>query len=470
MGGMKIPSIVLAAVMVALAVPCAAGEGPASAPAAVDENWGPAEAGVSVSAVAEGKWALGGPWRLRLAIRNTGSAPVDLPDKDGLVVFLMLAQGRTGHFTEKLLPARNLPDWPDKLAAGQVVQLGSVDAAGLEVAPYDSDLKLHEGYPARFVDDKPTAVKPAGKAGAVLKPGSLKVRPIAWLPRGAERPLSLKGPTLSMELGLDDFAALPPERQKQVLADLAAKLRQDAFAAQAAHGEAVKIGAPAVETVKAVATDAKAPDFARMWATTALADIGGKDAAAAVTAALADRDSGVRYVAAYHGVKLKDEAFEKALLARAAAGEDAMLTAWAIMGFLRFRGQAPPELLAAGVESDQWKARAAVAEVFSRTRPTKAQLPILRKLARDENAQIRVTAAKALASSGDASFETIDALMAALDAPGDDARHAAATALAKLTGKPWSYDRSAPAEEQKKALDQWRLWWKGNKAAYHKGD
>jgi HEAT repeat protein len=137
-----------------------------------------------------------------------------------------------------------------------------------------------------------------------------------------------------------------------------------------------------------------------------------------------------------------------------------MLTAWAIMGYLKFRKSVPPALLAAGVNSPQWKARAAVVETIAGGKPDKSHLPILRKLLRDDNAMIRRRAARAIGYIGGKSPETIGALIEALGLKGDSARAAVAAALCTLTDKKWAYRIKATAEEKSEIIQKWQQWWK----------
>jgi len=438
--------------------------GPASRPA--ERPWGPAKAGVSISVAAAGVWKLGGPMVVDFAIRNTGKVPATMPPKEDLFGFLLIAQGRTGWFSERIRHARGMTDWPGRLAGGKTVPLPAEDVAGLDAFVYQRGMRFHEGYPTAFAGGRPGPATRAGTFGQVLKPGKVKVRYIAYLLRGAEGPLQLVGPTLEMNLGLENFADLPEPMRREILAEIGERLRKDAFSAMAAHRDAVQIGRAAAGTVLAVVADRSAPAFARMWAATALADIGGPEAAKALIDCLTDPQEGVRHVAAYHGVKLRDKAFEAALNKRAAGGEDAMLTAWAIMGYLRFRKAVPAALMAAGVESKQWKARAAVAETIARGNPNRSHLPLLRKLVVDENAMIRLSAARAIGYVADGSRATVEALMAALKMEGEDARHAVAGALCRATGKTWVYSTKASKKERDEVLGRWRQWWKENRAAY----
>ena len=435
-------------------------------PRPAQRRWGQPKAGLSVSVAQAGPWRLNGPMRAEFAIRNTGRVPATAPPGREFFGFLVIAQGKTAWYSPRIRHAETLADWPDQLAEGTAIALPTVDVARLEAFVYKRTMRFHEGYPAEFVGGKPVKPKPAGTFANLLKPGSVKVRYIAHLPRGSEGALRLIGPTLRINLGLENFADLPEPMRRKVLADVETRLRRDAFSAMSAHHNAVQIGRAAVATVRGVATDPKAPGFARMWAATALADIGGTESARVLVDCLADRAEGVRHVAAYHGVKLRDKAFDAALTARATSGDDPALTAWAIMGHLRFRKAVPPALMSAGVESKQWKARAAVAETIASGNPNRSHLPLLRKLVVDPNHMIRQSAAKAIGYVRDDSRATIDALMAALEMDGENARHFVAGALCRIARKKWVYSTKASKEDREDVLQRWRQWWKENRDTY----
>ncbi|KKK50335.1 hypothetical protein LCGC14_3126060, partial [marine sediment metagenome] len=75
------------------------------------------------------------------------------------------------------------------------------------------------------------------------------------------------------------------------------------------------------------------------------------------------------------------------------------------------------------------------------------------------------TAARAIASVGDSSYQTLKALTTALEMPGDSSRHIVAGALSRVTGKKWFYSTSAGKAEKDQVLDRWRKWWAANRDA-----
>ena len=457
-------SLATLAVLAAFSAPGQTASQPASAPA--EKQFGSAVAGVSASILPTEKWTVGGKLAVDLAIRNTGSAAVALPPREQAFFYLLLAQGKTAHYTEKL-PIPDAANWPEKLAPDQTLELGVTEITAREAFLYLPGLKLVGGYPAAAAG----AAQPAGKAGTVaevLKSGPVKIKGVLHLHRPQERELTLEARSVAREIAAGDFAGLSPEAQQKVLNDLAERFRRDAASAMSAHAEAVRIGKPALATLLAVVRDERAPAPARMWAATALADIGDAGVSAPFIEWLTDPMPQLRNVVAYHGVKLKDAAFDAALDKRAIAGDDPELTTWAIMGYLRWRGQVPPGLLAAGPENKDWRVRAAVAETISRSRPERAQLPVLLRLLKDDQEKIRASAARSIQFVGDRSAGTIDALVAALPAEGESARQAVAAALSTLTRHPLPYTAEDPPQARQETIERWQQWWHENRGKWAK--
>ncbi len=441
-----------------------AGEPPATAPAA--RAWSEPKAGVSISAAPVGDWRLDGPMKLSFAIRNCGAMAVTLPPAEDFFGYVLIGQRRRAYYTEKIPHGRGLASWPRRLESQQVVELPTVDAGKLKACLHKRGLLLRKGYPVEIVGGKPVARAAAGKVAELLKIGPVKIRYMAYLDRERGGALRLEGKAVRIVVGLSSFAALNEQTKQRLLGDLAERMRKDAWSAKAAHADAVRFGRPAVGALLKIAGDAQAPSFTRMWAVTALADIGGPDAVDFLIQCLRHKDTAVRHVAAYHGLKLDSAKFDAAAKTRALAGYWPMLTAWTLLGYVQFRGRAPPELVAAGVDSKQERVRAAVARVFTRIRPVPAQMPFLHRLARDPVEKIRYAAVMSLGASGDASAETVEAMIACLVLPGETARHAAAGNLSKLVGKDWRYPVGADEEDKQAVVRRWREWWASAKDTY----
>ncbi len=436
---------------------------PTTTTAPARRQWGRSKAGLAVSAASADEWSLTRTMKLNLAVRNTGIVPGSLGGKEQLFAYLLIAQKSNVYYTEKIKPAGGIAKWTGKLDPAKTLQMPTFDIAGLKVFSYMRGLKVKDGYPVQIVGGEVRSRLAAGKVADVLRPGPVKVKCVMYLDREAEGTLLLEGKMIKVSLGVGDFSRLPEQRRKRLLADLSARMKKDAFSAKAACMDAVRMGVPAISTLAKVVHDARAKDFARMWAATALAGIGGKDAADVLIECLTDKTAGVRYVAAYHGLRAKNARFDKALNERAIGGKDPMLTAWAIMGYLKFRKSVPPALLIAGVNSPQPKARAAVVETIAGGKPDRSHLPILRKLLGDDNAMIRRRAARAIGYIGDKSPETIGALIEALGLKGDNAAEAVAATLCTLMKKKWAYRAAATPKEKSEIIQKWRQWWEQNK-------
>jgi len=435
--------------------------------APAERVWGKSQAGLSVSILADGDWRLDGRMAIAPAVRNRGSIAAPLPAANAFFGYLVIRQGGLTYYTEKIHYASDWRDWPRSLPAGGMLTLGEKDVATLKLFASKRGLPLKDGYPSEQVDGKPVARKPVGTLAEILRPGTVRCLQITYLPRGDERPLLLKSNVVAPVVSVKDFASLPEKVRTEILGDLARRFRRDAFSAQGAHAGAVEIGKPAVTMLATIARDKSAGGPARMWAGTALADIGGDRAAEVLIECLGASDGGVRHVAAYHGLKLRNAKFDQALNARAVRGDQPGLTAWALLGYCRFRkGAAPAELVAAAVDSRNDRVRMAVAEVFSRTPPVASQLPLLRKLAVDAQPQVRHSAASSLSKSGDRSRATMEALLRCLQMPGDRPRAAAANALARIAKKNIPYPASGTDEEKDAAVARWKKWWDASKGNY----
>ncbi len=443
----------------------AGGTAPTTTSAPAPRAWGRSSAGLKASVSTVGEWVFQGPLRADFALRNAGQAPATLADGKKLFGWLLISQRGNTYYTERIFHVAGRK--PPPLAAGKDMPLPPVDIGRLDAFSYSSGLKLLGGYPAHLVAGKPQPRAPAGKVSDLLRPGPASVKYMVYLDRGREGPLMVVSAVVKPAVQVGDFSRLPADAKGALLAELAERMRRDAWSAKQACSDAARIGAPAVETLSALATDPKAKEFARMWAATALARIGGPRAEQALIDLLGDPRASVRHVVAYHGIVAGGKKLEAAILARATGGSDPMVTAWSIMGYLKSRRTVPGKLLAAGIESPQWKARAAVVETIVGGNPNRTHLPILRRLVRDPHPPIRHKAADGLRYVGDKSYETIDALIAAAAMDGDGPARAVVGALCVLTGKEWAYP-DAPAEAGAKVVRRWQDWWAAEKATYRK--
>ena len=438
--------------------------GPSTAP----REWGEPNAGLSASAAPVGEWVFPSPLKLDFALRNTGKVRAALPGPKHLFGYLLVGQGSSAYYTEKIFHAAGTKLLAAGLASGRELRLPTVDVGKLNAYSYMRHLELVDGYPAHMVDGKPQPQVAAGKLGEVLRPGPVKVRYVVYLDRGREGPLRLVGGVLKLPLTLGDFRRLSAELQRQVLDDLSKRMRRDAWGASLACADAIRIGTPAVPAVAKLARDGTARDFTKVWAATALCGIGGAEVEETLIELLANTTPTMRHVVAYHGLRARSKKVEGAIMTRALSGKDPMVTAWAIMGYLKFRKAVPEALLAAGLKSEEWKVRAAVVETVTRGNPDRSHLPILRRLVQDEHPPIRRKAAEGIRYVADRSHETVEALVSALPKKGEAAREAVAAALCALTGNKWPYLPAAGTEKKQEVVKKWQQWWEQTKQAHRK--
>ena len=235
-------------------------------------------------------------------------------------------------------------------------------------------------------------------------------------------------------VGPPDFKALSPEARQAFIADLMKQFDRDAWSGQQAHNTAVRLGAEVLPAVLAAAFEKDRPEPARLWLATTLADIRDPRSAEALIKLLDDPLEGVRSVVAFHGPKQESADLDKAIIAKVRGGGQPGLAAWAILGFLVHRGSAPEEVLKAGLESDDPRARAAVAEALAR-HASDENVARLIALLGDKDERVRGAAAAVLGNSGIKTPAVLGGLVKALDLEGESARQRIAAALSTLTGR-----------------------------------
>ena len=134
------------------------------------------------------------------------------------------------------------------------------------------------------------------------------------------------------------------------------------------------------------------------------------------------------------------------------------MTALALLGFMVFRGSTPEELLRIGLDSEDGRARAAVAHAL-RGRASASNVARLLALLNDTDQRVRSTAARTLAAMNVRSNRVIGGLLAALDLPGELARARICAALGELTDKNLPYDPEADEPARRATLLAWKTWW-----------
>jgi hypothetical protein len=435
MGAMSAPLTALLAAVTVLLAGAAWAEDPSAAPPAAqakaEPEWGPPAGGLAVLLALDGDAAAGGRIAFRVSIKTAAGQPVSLGPAKDACGWVLVAQNFGG-----------------AKKAFYTQRIGMADAGRELLLAYVS------GKPG---DSLP---KPAGKLSDLVLPGRAAAKFTLCIPSPGAKPLLATSNALEILVGPPDLASMKPEARDAFVADLLKQFDRNAWTGQQAHDTAVRLGKDVLPPLLAAAFETSRPAPARLWLATTLADIRDERAADALIKLLDDSMDGVRYVVAYHGPKQQSPRLDNAIVDRAAASKESGLAAWALLGFMVHRSTVPEELLAAGLESDDPRARAAVAEMLAR-HASEFNLSRLAGLLADKNERVRSTAAAMLGQSKNKSPAVLAALVKALDLPGDAARAKICAALSELTGRPALYDPKAGAAAREKTLADWREWLAG---------
>ena len=468
------PASLAGAVILSLAAAAAgAGEGAADKP---DLSWGPARSGRQIAVRAPEKVPVGGKLVLELSLRNLGRAAGPLGAEDRVFGWLSIVvrgdRGPVGLLSQKVYPARGAKEPPAALARGRVLHLGPIDLSNSKAYPSRMAKQVLKSYVTGAGEEELKALDK--RLADLLTPGTAVAQFTLLLPReDGRRPLALKSRRIKFEVipappptrpakkdpePKIDLSKLPEARRKDLLAELIARFDRSAAAGQAASRLAARYGAGAVAAMIEAVGDSKRPAHSRMWLTAALADIPDPRAAKALIGLLAGPGPEA-HVAAYHGPKQRDAGLDGAIVAAAGRGGDHRLTALAILGFLVFRGQAPPKLLAKGLDSPDPRARAAVARAIGESASDRNVAGAV-KLLRDKDVRVRAAAARTLGLMKRPLPAIFEALVRALDLPGESARPAICNALTALSGeKIPPYDPAADPKARDGIRRAWKTWW-----------
>jgi len=356
------------------------------------QAWGKADGELQIALAVASEVTAGRAFEVRLSIKTADVDSVTLPALDTVFAWLFFAQGsddgKKGYFTEKLTLEVSA-EWPRQLPPEKPFEFKPKDLAEATVYPYHKGQKMVRGYP--ILDGPDGKVEPAGKLSGVLTAGKASLRMMFCIPRGNDRPLLLTSNTVQLQVLSPDAAQFSP-----AVAALLKDFDRDPFGGKAAHASAVKLGAAIVpELVRAVKVQ-KRPDYARLWIATAIADIVSENSVAALTELLDDPLPTVRAVVGYHGPKQKSEKLDKLIVGKAAASRDGNLIAYALLGFLVYRNSVPAELLKAGLDSDDPRARSTAISAIGNS-ANDFNIQRLRELAADKDERVRATAKKVLA-------------------------------------------------------------------------
>lgn len=442
------------------------GAGAAEAPAATPQpqeaplEWGPPSGGLAAALALEGEAAVGGRFAFRLALRSAAGDTVTLPPAKDAFGWIVIAQNfgdsKTAFYSEKIPMTAAGDTWPANLTGEAAVRLKAFDLSATKVYPSSAARQLLMAY-LTGKDDAGLG-PPAGLLNEAPAAGRAMAKFTLCLPTGGAKPaLVITGP-LALTIGPPTLAAMKPEDREAFLADLLKQFDRNPWAGQQAHDTAVRLGPAVVPTILKAAFETGRPGHARLWLATTLADIRDGRCVDALVKLLDDPMDGVRYVVAYHGPKQQDATLDKAVVEKVRTAETPALAAWALLGFMVHRSTVPEEVLKAGLESDDPRARTTVAEALAQ-HASEFNVVRLVGLLGDANERVRGVAAKMLGQSGNRSPAVTAALVKALDLPGETARQRVCQALSQLAGKDLPYDPKADPTARAATLAAWKAWW-----------
>jgi len=395
--------MVLIAISLA-ALPAAAEGEPATQP---ERDWGEATKGLQVSLAFDGVLAVGGEFRVDARLRNAGQVAVALPDNAAgegepfgwLFVVQQVGGEKKAFYTDKLPLARGLEDWPDELPGGVGLRLVADTVSARIARPYRPGLKVVDGYPVAPTPGKPRPDVQHKRLRDALTPGPALCRLMLYLPRPDAGDLMLTSNTVRLSVAPPDFTRLDPREREAFVAELLAQFDRSAWGGKAAHATAVGIGKPVLPDLIKAVEDRSRTRHSRMWLATAVAGIRDERAAAALERLLADSLPGVRHVVAYHGPKQRSAALDAAILRRARESAGPRFAAYALLGSMVHRADAPAELLAVALDSNDPKVQAAVRSAL-RHYASDTVVARLSRLAAGEDAHLAGAARKVLAAMG----------------------------------------------------------------------
>ncbi len=433
-------------------------------PEAESPGWGPPSGGLSISLSLDGDVSSGGNLKVSVSLKSAAGNPVALPPAKDVFGWLLVAQSTPGskkaYYSEKISFAGAGKDWPAEIGGDKMVTYKSIDLSKSAAYASEDAKRLLTAYVSQAGEGLP---KPAGKMSAVLMPGRAMAKFTLCIPATGAAPTLVTSAAAEILVGPPDFKSLSPEARQAFIVDLLKQYDRDAWSGQQAHDTAVRLGKDVLDAIIPPALQTRRPSHARLWLATTLADIADERAVNALIKLLDDPMGGVRYVAAYHGVKQRDARLDKAIIDKVQSSKDAGLATWALQGFMVFRGSAPDELVKATLESDDPKARVIAAEMLAK-HAGDTNVGRLAALLADKDERVRSTAATMLAKYKSRTPAVIAGLVKALDKPGENARLRVCAALSELTGRSGPYDPAADQAARDKTLADWRAWFEKQSA------
>jgi HEAT repeat protein len=358
--------------------------------------WGEAKAGLGIQLAASGPSAIGRDIIFSLKCRNEGAAAVALGEPKAIFGWLRLAVGPQQEYLSQRLAIEPAGQWPRELAPGAVLEFEPIALKEAHKLYAVSDAR---SLLTAWLADKQPAVEPAGDVKRLLGVGEVKARITLYVPRANEPAVALQSAVLELTVEPPDLTRLSAQQRAAFVEQLRKQFKASEWGGQQAHHTAVKLGPAVVPDLIDAVADRSAPSYARMWLATALADIRDAKAAAALVKLLDDPDGGVRACVGYHGPKQQSAALDEAIVAKAASGGDAGFTAYALVGFMAHRGEAPQRLLEAGLSSSDAKVQSAVRAAL-KNYASDYNVQRLQKLAQDADPKVAATAADMLKAMG----------------------------------------------------------------------
>ena len=429
----------------------------ASRPASGLTKWGAAKGGLQVGLAGETNPPVGGEFDLRVALKNSGTSAVKLPTASKVLGWFLVGQQEAEDkkfYSQRYYLAIGVDDWPAELEPGGEILFKAVSIGGGTVYSSKNAKQILSAFVTNKVADLPSS---DGRLVDVLMVGPATVKLTLLLLQEDGKPETLTSNGVEVKVNARPLATMTAEARKEYVADLLRLFDKDAGTASKAHDQAVSLGKDLVPDLIPAAKDRKRPQYARMWLTTALADIRDERSADALEDLLDDRDQEVVYVVCYHGPKQRSERLDDAITKKVEKSKDNRLNAYAILGYIVFRGTAPDELMKLTLDNPDARVRGTLSMAL-KNQASDFNLSKLMEFLSDTNEDTRVNAARMLQQLGRKSPTVFRPMVAALDYPGETARQKICQVLSDMTGIATPYDPKADEAARLKVLKTWRDW------------
>jgi HEAT repeat protein len=287
--------------------------------------------------------------------------------------------------------------------------------------------------------------------------GAANVRLTLLLPQEEGRTEGLNSNVVEVKVNPRPLVKMTPEARKEYVADLMRQFDKDEWSAQKAHDQAVALGKDLVPDLIPAAKDRKRPTYARMWLTTALADIRDEQSAGALEDLLDDRDAEVVCVVGYHGAKQRSDRLDDVITRKVEKGKDNRFAAYAILGYIVFRGTAPDELMKLTLDSNDPGVRRTLSMAL-KNHASDFNMSRLTEFLSDTNENVRISSARMLQQFGRKTPNIFRAMVSSLDYPGEAARQRICQVLGEMAGISNPYDPKADEAARQQTLKKWRDW------------